>query len=80
MNVQGPLSSRDSVYQATWPILVIRTVLDDLTRLYCFTYLSNRNASQDRLINSMFREFKLASGKLGANLLNEAHCRKSPLA
>lgn len=73
MDVDGPTLPRDPKYQTTCSVFVVWIVFYYFTHLYCIAYILNRDFPQDRLVNSMSREFECVTSKFLANLFNMCH-------
>jgi hypothetical protein len=76
LDVQRPSRIRESQNQATWAVLVIRVVLDNLTSArYGLLNFHHRDVADDVLVNGMFRELELPTEDLDPNVLKHTHAK-----
>lgn len=73
LDVQWSLSQCEAQDETAWTILVIRVVLNNLTRCDGFTYFLYTNAAQERLVNRMLGKLELIAGNLAADAVNHHH-------
>jgi hypothetical protein len=78
--VQRSAVSGKAQNETTWAVLVIRVVLDDLTVRERLSQLLNADASQDAVINGVFRKLKITSFDLGPYLFDHDFITLSDVA
>ncbi len=70
MDVNRPSAGCFAVNQATWPVLVVWLVFNNLTFGDRFSDFRHADATDDGLINRMFRELEFIDSNLRPYLVN----------
>ena len=69
MHVQWPTFLRQAKNQTARTILIVRIIFNNFAAFYGFTHFLNADATQNALVNRVFRELELAVHNLEANLI-----------